>query len=63
MLLPSGSSFAVAVGSAAVLLLGHRWRLHQPGLRLLIVLLALSLPGFGLERRHSEFVTVRRTRL
>ena len=40
------------------LLLGRRWRLRQPGLRLLIVLLALSLPGFALERRHSEVVTV-----
>jgi len=44
------------VGSA--LLLGRRRRLQQPGLRLLIVLLALSLPGLALERRHSEFVTV-----
>ena len=43
-------------GSA--LLLGRRWRLRQPGLRLLIMLLALSLPGFALERRHSNFVTV-----
>ena len=43
-------------GSA--LLLGRRWRLRQPGLRLLIVLLAVSLPGFALERRHSDFVTV-----
>ena len=43
-------------GSA--LLLGRRWRYSQPGLRLLIMLLALSLPGFALERRHSEFVTV-----
>ena len=43
-------------GSA--LLLGRRWRLHQAGLRLLIVLLALSLPGFALQRRHSDFVTV-----
>src|SRR5271165_2515311 len=40
------------------LLLGRRWRLRQPGLRLLIVLLALSLPGSALERRHSEIVTV-----
>jgi len=40
------------------LLLGRRWRPSQPGLRLMIVLLALSLPGFALERRHSEFVTV-----
>ena len=30
----------------------------KPGLRLLIVLLALSLPSFALERRHAEFVTV-----
>ncbi|MGA2905166.1 MAG: zf-HC2 domain-containing protein [Candidatus Korobacteraceae bacterium] len=44
------------VGSA--LLLGRRRRLQQPGLRLLIMLLALSLPGFALERRHSEFVTL-----
>ena len=43
-------------GSA--LLLGRRWRLRQPGLRLLVMLLALSLPGFALERRHSTFVTV-----
>src|SRR5271157_6048401 len=43
-------------GSA--LLLGRRGRLRQPGLRLLIVLLALSLPGSALERRHSEIVTV-----
>jgi hypothetical protein len=47
----------VLLGGSA-LLLGRRWRLRQPGLRLLIVLLALSLPGFALERRHSEFVTV-----
>jgi cytoskeletal protein CcmA (bactofilin family) len=44
-------------GSA--LLLGRRWRLRQPGLRLLIMLIAWSLPGFSLERRHSEIVTVR----
>jgi len=43
-------------GSA--LLLGRRGRSHYPGLRLLIVLLALSLPSFALERRHGEFVTV-----
>ena len=44
------------VGGAAVLL-GRRWR-QQPGLRLVIVLLAMSLPSFGLERRHADFVTV-----
>src|SRR5580700_4397854 len=43
-------------GSA--LLLGRRGRLRHPGLRLLIVLLALSLPSFALERRHGDFVTV-----
>ncbi len=40
------------------LLLGRRSRLRLPGLHLLIVLLALSLPSFALERRHGEFVTV-----
>jgi hypothetical protein len=42
-------------GSA--LLLG-RGRLRQAGLCLLMVLLALSLPGFALERRQGEFITV-----
>src|SRR2546427_5962904 len=51
-----GGLFLLLGGGA--LLLGRRWRLHQPGLRLLIVLLALSLPSFALERRHGEFVTV-----
>jgi len=44
------------LGGGALLL--GQGRLRQPGLRLLIVLLALSLPSFALERRHSEFVTV-----
>ena len=43
-------------GSA--LLLGRRGRPQYPGMRLLIVLLALSLPSFALERRHGDFVTV-----
>jgi cytoskeletal protein CcmA (bactofilin family) len=43
---------------AGALLLGRRWRLHQPGLNLLLVLLMLSLPSLALERRHGEFVTV-----
>src|SRR5438270_13602624 len=51
-----GGLFLLLGGGA--LLLGRRWRLHQPGLRLLIVLLMLSLPSFALERRHGEFVTV-----
>jgi cytoskeletal protein CcmA (bactofilin family) len=42
----------------SVLMLGRRWRLRQPGLRLLIVLLALSLPSFAMEHRHGQFVTV-----
>jgi predicted anti-sigma-YlaC factor YlaD len=40
------------------LLLGRRGRLRHSGLRLLIVLLAWSLPSFALERRHGDFVTV-----
>jgi len=40
------------------LLLGRRWRLPRPGLRLMIVFLTLSLPSFGLERRHADFVNV-----
>src|ERR1700722_1427356 len=43
-------------GSA--LLLGRRGRARYPGLRLLIVLLTLSLPGLALDRRHADFVTV-----
>lgn len=40
------------------LLLGRQWRLHQSAFRMVIVLLALSLPMFALDRRHGEFVTV-----
>lgn len=54
-----GKIILVLLVGASAVLLGRRWRLRQPGLRLLIVLLALSLPGFALERRHSEIVTVR----
>ena len=53
-----GGLFLLLLLGGSALLLGRRWRLPRPGLRLLIVLLALSLPGFALERRHSEFVTV-----
>ena len=49
-------SLLLLLGGAA--LLWGRGRLRQPGLRLLIVLLALSLPSFALERRHGDFVTV-----
>jgi hypothetical protein len=52
------SLLLLLVGGA--LLLGRRL-LRQPGLRLLIVLIALSLPSFALERRHSDFVTVAAT--
>jgi hypothetical protein len=50
-------SLVLLLGGGA-LLLGRRGRVSQPGLRLLIVLLALSLPSFAMERRHGEFVTV-----
>jgi hypothetical protein len=50
-------SLLLLLGGGAVLL-SRRGRLRQPSLRLLIVLLALSLSGFALERRHGEFVTV-----
>ena len=53
-----GKIFLLLLLGGSALLLGRRWRLRQPGLRLLIVLLALSLPGFALQRRHSDFVTV-----
>ena len=53
-----GKIFLLLLLGGSALLLGRRWRLRQPGLRLLIMLLALSLPGFALERRHSEFVTL-----
>jgi anti-sigma factor RsiW len=45
------------LGGGALLLV-RRWRLRQPGLRLLIVLLAAGLPASSLQRRHSDFVTV-----
>jgi cytoskeletal protein CcmA (bactofilin family) len=57
------ADYAAAVGGlflllgGGALLLGRRWRTHS-SLRLLIALLALSLPSFALERRHGEFVTV-----
>jgi cytoskeletal protein CcmA (bactofilin family) len=54
-----GKIFLVLLLGGSVLLLGRRWRPRQPDLRLLIVLLAVSLPGFALERRHSEIVTVK----
>ncbi len=53
-----GKIFLFLLLGASALLLGRRWRLRQPGLRLLVMLLAVSLPGFALQRRHSEFVTV-----
>jgi len=49
-------SLLLLLGGIALLL--GRGRLRQPGLRLLIVLLALSLPSFSLERRQGQFVTV-----
>jgi predicted anti-sigma-YlaC factor YlaD len=49
-------SLLLLLGGSALLL--GRGRLRRPGLRLLIVLLAMSLPSFALERRQGEFVTV-----
>ena len=54
-----GKIILVLLVGGSALLLGRRWRLRQPDMDLLIVLLALSLPGFSLERRHSDIVTVR----
>ncbi|HEY4899316.1 MAG TPA: zf-HC2 domain-containing protein [Terriglobales bacterium] len=54
-----GKILLVLLLGGGALLLARRWRFRQPGLGLLIVLLGLSLPSFGLERRHSEIVTVR----
>ena len=51
-----GMIFLLLLLGGSALLLARRWRPQQSGLRLLIVMLALSLPGFALERRHSEFV-------
>jgi cytoskeletal protein CcmA (bactofilin family) len=51
------AGFILLLGGGALLVRG-RWRLHQPGVHLLIVLLMLSLSSFALERRHGEFVTV-----
>ena len=53
-----GKRFLLLLLAGSALLLGRRWWLHHPGLRLLIVLLALSLPSLALEQRHSEVVTV-----
>ena len=51
-------SLLLLVGGGALLLGRGRQRLPGMRLQLLIVLLALSLPSFGLERRKGEFVTV-----
>jgi len=57
------ADYAAVVGvflllGGGALLLGRGWRLRQPGLRLLIVLLMMSLPSFALERRHGDSITV-----
>ena len=53
-----GGFFLLLLSAGGALLLERRWRPRQPGLCLLIGLLALSFPGFGLEVRHRDFVTV-----
>ena len=57
------ANYAAVIGGlllllGGALLLARRSRSQQPGLQLLIIVLALCLPGFSLERRHGEFVTV-----
>jgi len=54
-----GKIFVVLLLGGSALLLGRRWRLRQAGLGLVIMLLAFSLSGFSLERRHTEIVSVR----
>ncbi len=53
-----GGLFLMLLLGGSALLLGRRRRLQQSGLRVLIILLAFSLPGLALESRHSDFVTV-----
>jgi hypothetical protein len=53
-----GKILLLLLVGGGVLLLGRRLRLGQPGLRLLVMLLAVALPGSALERRHGNFVTV-----
>ena len=53
-----GKILLVLLLGGTALLLGRRWWSRHLSLRLLVMLLALSLSGFALERRHSDFVTV-----
>ena len=53
-----GGLFLLLLLGGSALLLGRRGRLRQPGLRLLMVLLTLSLSSFAMDRRHGDFVTV-----
>lgn len=55
--LVGGCVLLSGLGGSA-LLLWRRWRQSKPGLCLLIALLALSLPSFGLERRHQDLIIV-----
>ncbi len=48
----------VLLSAGGTLLLRRRGRPRMPGMRLLVLLVAFSLPVHALERRHSEFVTV-----
>lgn len=53
-----GKIFVLLLLGGGALLLARRWRLRQPGLRLLTVLLALSAPGLALDYRHTETITI-----
>jgi Putative zinc-finger len=53
-----GGLVMLSLLGGSALLLGRRGRQSKPGLSLLIALVALSLPSFGLERRHQDFIIV-----
>ncbi len=53
-----GAFFFLLLLGGSALFLGRRTRLPRAGLCLLIVLIALTLPSFALDRRHGEFVIV-----
>ena len=53
-----GAFFLLLLVGGSALMLGRRWQLPKASFGLLIVLLALSLSSFALDRRHGEFVTV-----
>jgi Putative zinc-finger len=53
-----GGLVLLSLLGGSALLLRRRWRQSKPGLSLLIALVALSSPSFGLETRHHDFIIV-----